>query len=203
MIGGDRGMLHEVNDQLDTIRPVTKWAQRILDPREVPEAVHEAFFQLKSGRPRPVEIEIPPETLGEEADIELLEPVNFQRPAASRESIQEAASILASAENPMIWAGGGVNLSDAGEALLKVAEHLQAPVVETSEGKGAISDRHYLSLGGLRVREDPLKDEMAKHDVMSYWPSARDWPLQRCWTAKRWCKSISMRRRSDATIRTR
>ena len=166
MIGVDRGVLHEVNDQLDTIRPVTKWAQRVLDAKDIPEAVHEAFFQLKSGRPRPVEIEIPPETLGEEDDIELLEPVNYQRPGASRESIQEAASILASSESPMIWAGGGVNLSDAGDALLKVAEHLQAPVVETAEGKGAISDRHYLSLGAMRLREDPLKDEMAKHDVI-------------------------------------
>ena len=84
-IGVDRGVLHEVNDQLDTIRPVTKWAQRILDAKDVPEVVHEAFYQLKSGRPRPVEIEIPPETLAEEADIELLEPVSHQRGAASRE----------------------------------------------------------------------------------------------------------------------
>ena len=60
-IGGDRGMLHEVNDQLDAIRPVTKWAKRIMDPAEVPDVVHEAFHNLKNGRPRPVEIEIPPE----------------------------------------------------------------------------------------------------------------------------------------------
>ena len=64
LIGADRGMLHEINDQLDTITPVTKWAHRILDPAEIPSAVHEAFHQLKTGRPRPVEIEIPPETLG-------------------------------------------------------------------------------------------------------------------------------------------
>ena len=53
LIGVDRGILHEVNDQLDTIRPVTKWAKRILDPAEIPEAVHEAFYHLKTGRPRP------------------------------------------------------------------------------------------------------------------------------------------------------
>jgi acetolactate synthase-1/2/3 large subunit len=74
LIGVDRGMLHEVNDQMDTIRPVTKWAARILKPQDVPATVQEAFRQLKTGRPRPVEIEIPPETLAEEADIELLEP---------------------------------------------------------------------------------------------------------------------------------
>ena len=147
LIGVDRGVLHEINDQIDTIRPVTKWAQRILDPRDVPEAVHEAFYQLKSGRPRPVEIEIPPETLSDEAEIELLEPVSYERPAASAESIQEGARIVANAKNPLIYAGGGVNLSGANDSLLALAEHLQAPVIETAEGKGAISDRHYLSLG--------------------------------------------------------
>src|SRR5713101_984424 len=91
LIGVDRGMLHEVNDQMDTIRPVTKWAARILQPQDVPATVHEAFRQLKTGRPRPVEIEIPPETLAEEADIELLEPANPLRPAASAEQIQTGA----------------------------------------------------------------------------------------------------------------
>ncbi len=166
MIGVDRGVLHEVNDQLDTIRPVTKWAQRILDPRDVPEAVHEAFYQLKSGRPRPVEIEIPPETLADEAEIELLEPVSgSQRRAASQDSIQEGARIIANAKNPLIYAGGGVNLAGANEALLNLAEYLQAPVIETAEGKGAISDRHYLSLGVPR-RIDPYHDYMAEHDAI-------------------------------------
>lgn len=165
LIGVDRGVLHEVNDQLDTIRPVTKWAQRILDPRDVPEAVHEAFYQLKSGRPRPVEVEIPPETLAEEADIELLEPVSYERPGASQESVREGARIIANAANPLIYAGGGVNLGDANHALLQLAEYLQAPVIETAEGKGAISDRHYLSLGVPR-RIDPYHDYMAEHDVI-------------------------------------
>ncbi|MCH8868985.1 MAG: thiamine pyrophosphate-binding protein [Chloroflexi bacterium] len=166
MIGGDRGMLHEVNDQLDTIRPVTKWAQRILDPRDVPEAVHEAFYQLKSGRPRPVEIEIPPETLAEVADVELTEPVSFQRPAAGAESIQEAVRVLAGAANPLILVGGGGNQSDAGEALIKVAERLQAPIMATAEGKGTVSDHHYLSLGTPRTRDDPFHDYMARYDVI-------------------------------------
>ena len=87
-IGVNRGVLHEVNDQLDTIRPVTKWAARVLDPAEIPAAVHEAFLQLRTGRPRPVEIEIPPETLAEESEIELLEPAQVQRSAASAESLR-------------------------------------------------------------------------------------------------------------------
>ena len=160
LIGRDRGILHEVNDQLDTIRPVTKWAKRILDPAEVPDAVHEAFHQLKTGRPRPVEIEIPPETLAEVADVELREPEEYPHPAADAEAVKTGAQIMSEAANPLIWAGGGVIYSEAQEALLRVAEYLQAPVITSAEGKGAISDRHPLALGAQRLRNDPIaKDE--------------------------------------------
>ncbi len=166
LIGVRRGILHEVDDQLDSIRPVTKWAHRVLDPAEIPGALHEAFYQLKTGRPRPVEIEIPPETLAEEADIELLEPGDYDRPAADGESIKRGARILADAANPLIWVGGGAISSHASEPLLKVAEHLQAPVVATTEGKGAISDRHYLSLGVARTPTEHQREELSRHDVI-------------------------------------
>ena len=164
-IGVDRGMLHEVNDQMDTIRPVTKWARRILKAEEVPEAVREAFLQLRSGRPRPVEIEIPPETLEEVADIDLLEPGTYRREAAADADVQRAAEALAKAKNPLIWAGGGVLSSCASEALLRVAEHLQAPVMTTHEGKGAIPDSHYLSMGSLKSRADDFRAHLVHHDV--------------------------------------
>ena len=61
LIGVERGVLHEVHDQLDTVRPITKWAHRVLDPRQVPGAVHEAFYQLNSGRPRPVGVPARPD----------------------------------------------------------------------------------------------------------------------------------------------
>ena len=163
LIGVDRGVLHEVNDQLDTIRPITKWAQRVLEPAEIPEAVHEAFRQLQTGRPRPVEIEVPPETFEEEADIELLEPGIFERTPADGDRIRRAASLISAAKKPLVYVGGGAVSSDAGEALVRVAELLQAPVICTSEGKGAISDRHYLSLGSVRFRRDLF---MADHDLV-------------------------------------
>ena len=166
LIGRDRGILHEVNDQLDTIRPVTKWAQRILDPAEVPEAVHEAFHQLKTGRPRPVEIEIPPESLAEVADVELREPEEYPHPAADAEAVRTGARIMSEAANPLIWAGGGVIYSEAQEALLRVAEHLQAPIITSAEGKGAISDRHPLALGAQRLRNDPIARDEPHFDAI-------------------------------------
>ena len=165
LIGVDRGILHEVNDQMDAIRPVTKAAYRVLNAADVPAAVHEAFRQLRTGRPRPVEIEIPPETLAEVADIDLIEPGDYRREAASDADVERAAQVLAQAKNPLIWAGGGVMSSGASEALLRVAEPLQAPVMTTHEGKGAIPDSHYLSVGSLKSRGDAFRDHLKHHDV--------------------------------------
>ena len=117
LIGSDRGMLHEVNDQLETIKPVTKWAKRILDPAEIPEAVHEAFRNLKTGRPRPVEIEVPPETLADMADVELREPEEPRKVQADRGRVEQAAKMLTEASNPLIWVGGGVISSGATQSL--------------------------------------------------------------------------------------
>jgi acetolactate synthase I/II/III large subunit len=177
LIGVERGMLHEVNDQMDTIRPVTKWAARILKPQDVPATVQEAFRQLKTGRPRPVEIEIPPETLAEEADIALLEPAlgataSAQgealplRPAASAEQIERGAEVLRHAQQLLIIAGGGVIASKASAALQTLAEFLHAPVLTTAEGKGALSDRHPLALGAMRLRQDPIVEYLAQTDVV-------------------------------------
>ncbi len=166
LIGVDRGILHEVNDQLDTIRPVTKWARRILDPAEIPDAVHEAFYHLKTGRPRPVEIEIPPETLADVADVDLREPEEYPRPSADPEAVQAGARMLQESPNPLIWAGGGVISSGAQDALRRVAEHLQAPIITTPEGKGAISERHPLALGAHRLRNDPVAREAPHFDTI-------------------------------------
>src|SRR5579863_8305123 len=64
-IGRDQGLLHDVHDQLDVVRPITKWAQRVLEAGEIAPAVREAFARRTCGRPRPVEIEIPPEALAD------------------------------------------------------------------------------------------------------------------------------------------
>src|SRR6202162_4744546 len=154
-IGKNIGLLHEVNDQLDCIAPVTKWRRRVLQVPDIPAAVREAFVQLRSGRPRPVELEMPPETMEEEGEAELLAPAEIARATASAADISRAAEILLAAKSPIIYAGGGVNLSGAHEALHAVAEYLQAGVACTAEGKGAVSDHSDLSLGAAFWRESP------------------------------------------------
>ncbi|HVB63457.1 MAG TPA: thiamine pyrophosphate-dependent enzyme [Nitrolancea sp.] len=149
-----RGMLHEVPNQLQMMASATKWAHCAMSPGEIPAMVNEAFRQLRSGRPRPVEIEVPPDVLQMTADVMLLDPVTVATAAPDHDLIEQAARALGGAKKPLIYAGGGVMLSGAWEALHELAEMLQAPVVMTPEGKGAISDRSYLAqniVGGRRL----------------------------------------------------
>jgi acetolactate synthase-1/2/3 large subunit len=165
-IGKDIGLLHEVNDQQEAIAPVTKWRRRILEIADIPAAVREAVRQLRTGRPRPVEIEMSPETMEDEGDAELLPPSEFGRPPAPAADVDKAAEMLLAAKRPVIYAGGGVLLSGASDALAAVAEYLQAGVIESAEGKGAISDHSDLSLGAALWRESPLAAHLRAADVV-------------------------------------
>ena len=167
LIGVERGMLHEIKGQMDTIKPVTKHQRLVLEAEDIPEAVHEAMEQLKTGRPRPVEIEIPPETLYDVADIELLEEGKYERSGGNPESIKNGADLIASAENPLFWAGGGVISAEASSELTAIAEFLQAPVITTGEGRGAISDRSHLSIGSFRFKNDTyFENRIDDHDLI-------------------------------------
>ena len=146
LIERGRGMLHEIPHQLEMVRSVTKWAGRAMAPGEVPGLVAEAFRQLGTGRTRPVEIEIPPDVLQAQAEVELAAVVGSpQRPGGDPELLEAAARALGEARSPLIFVGGGVISAGASEPLRELAEVLQAPVVMTSNGKGALSSRHYLA----------------------------------------------------------
>ena len=104
---------------------------------------------------------MPPEAFMEEADVALLDAADDVRVAADPHEIERAAAALVTAERPLIWAGGGAVLGNAGAQLTAVAEFLQAAVVTTRQGKGAIDDRHPLSVGTAWVnkRLQPLLDD--------------------------------------------
>jgi acetolactate synthase-1/2/3 large subunit len=165
-IGKDIGVLHEINEQLDAIKPVTKWRKRVLQVHEVPQLVHDAFEQLRTGRPRPVEIEMPPDTMEEEGDAELLPPCTAERQAAGAKEIERAAELLLAAKQPVIYAGGGVTLSDAHHALAAVAEFLQCGIATSAEGKGAVSDHSDLSLGAGIWSKSVLHQYLQSCDVV-------------------------------------
>jgi acetolactate synthase-1/2/3 large subunit len=166
-IGKKIGVLHELDNQLDALAGSTKWRRSILEVADAPRIVHEAFARLRSGRPRPVAIDMPWDTMEEEVDVTLPDGGGHPpRAAAPAVDIDRAAEILLRAERPAIYAGGGVHLSGAHEALAAVAEHLQAGVVETAEGKGAISDASDLSLGAGLFPKSPLRRYLDAADVV-------------------------------------
>ena len=146
-IGKNLGAVHEIADQPDIVRSVTKWRGQASRPREVPNAVFEAFRQMRTGRPRPVLLEMPPEAGVEQEEVQLRSPARVSRIVPSPEDLREAAQVIARSRMPLIYAGGGVARSDGEEALVRLAEATNIPVVTSSGGKGVIPDTHPLSYG--------------------------------------------------------
>ena len=142
-IGKGVGELHELPDQLATLRSMTKWAERISHPNEVAQKVHDAFRELKSGRPRPVALEMPPDIMGQTTRIEIGRVYDeAEAQVFDEDLVKDAAKALAAAKKPMIVVGGGAQ--HASEEILHLAETAQAPVVSFRNGRGVVSDAHYL-----------------------------------------------------------
>jgi acetolactate synthase-1/2/3 large subunit len=170
MITGTHHRAHDATlpdyDGLAYHRQYAKWAGRANTPGEIPGMVHEAFRQLKTGRKRPVVVEVASAALAGHGEVELLPPEKHPLPAGDAEQLAEAARILAGTRHPLIWAGGGAIQSGASLVLQALAEYLQAPVVTTRSGKGALSDRHPLSLGMAELGYRPLKEWIDRRDVI-------------------------------------
>ena len=146
-VGQDRGALHEINDQQDTIRPITKWCQRAHTVPEIAPAIQEAMRQMRHGRPRPTEVEVSPDVLAALGEVMLASPAAPEPAAPEWEPVRRAAELLRGARKPLIWAGGGVGIAGAERELVALAEALGAPVATTNEAKGVIPEDHRLALG--------------------------------------------------------
>lgn len=142
-IGSGKGHLHELPDQLATMRSIMKWAARIDHPGEAPTLVAEAFRQLGSGRPRPVALEMPWDVFGMKAPVQLLAPaLRYEQIQPDSDQLDKAAKLLRQARNPLIMVGSGAQ--HAHQEVLELAELLQAPVVSLRGGRGIVADDHYL-----------------------------------------------------------
>lgn len=144
-IGKGVGVLHEIDDQLGILRHLTKWAERINSPAEAPNLVDEAFRQMRSGRPRPVGLEVPMDVLERRMAVELDDTITPPfHPPVDYEQIETAARWLGEAHHPIIFTGGGAQ--GVSSEVTELANRLQAPVVGYRTGKGVLDGRHYLAL---------------------------------------------------------
>jgi acetolactate synthase-1/2/3 large subunit len=144
-IGRGHGMLHEIPDQFGMLKTLTKGAERIEKPQEAPAKVAEAFLRFRTGRPRPVGLEIAPDILLARAEVELTAPdtEEEEHPKLDEDAIERAAKLLEKAENPLIFVGGGAQ--GAAREVRALAARLGAPVAAYRRGKGVMDDRDPLA----------------------------------------------------------
>ncbi len=163
-LGTGEGRLHELPSQRDLARGVTAFAQTILHPRQLPEALARAMAIFAGARPRPVYLEIPVDIIALPADGMDLSPRALPgRPGPAPASIAHAVALLEGAARPLIVAGGGA--ADAAGALRRLAEKLDAPVATTINAKGVLPPEHPL-LAGENLAAPPLYDALEDADVV-------------------------------------
>ncbi len=146
-LGQGKGYGHESPDQLSGFRPVTKFARRCETVAAIPQAVRQAFFEMKSGRPGPTALEVPFDVLDGSSEVDIPETAPMETTQPDENALDRAAHLLKKAKRPVIWAGGGVITSSASSALRRLAEMLEAPVFSTTQGKGCLPEDHPLAAG--------------------------------------------------------
>lgn len=156
LIGKGTGALHEIPDQTGMLRRLTKWTGTARTAAEIPGLVARAFAELHGGRPRPVALELPPDVLAATADVPIPSVVAGSPVVPDQAEVERVAALLAGARRPLILVGGGVlaasSSTGASTALVDLAEALEAPVVVSENGRGAIDARHRLAFDALALR---------------------------------------------------
>ncbi|MGV8984691.1 MAG: 5-guanidino-2-oxopentanoate decarboxylase [Cypionkella sp.] len=163
-LGMQQGRLHELRSQQHLVSGVAAFSHTLLDPKQLPGILACAFAVFGSQRPRPVHIEIPLDVIVAEMGDGPFAPWSIPtKPGPNPSAVAQAASLLAAAKRPMIVAGGGA--VNAAAELRAMAEHLNAPVFMTINGKGILPAGHPLILSG-NLAFAALHDEMAACDVI-------------------------------------
>jgi thiamine pyrophosphate-dependent acetolactate synthase large subunit-like protein len=143
-------------DQVGVFRPITKWSERILDARRIPDLVASAFRKAMTGKPGPVYLDLPGDVLGQPVEESKLtfaprwKPA--PRPLGDPAAIKEAITLLARAERPLMIGGSGVWWSDAAAAFQRFVEATGIPFYTTPISRGTVPEDHELSFLNARVK---------------------------------------------------
>lgn len=147
---------------------ITKWAEPLTMGKALPEVMRRAFSQLRNGRGGPVLVEVPLDVFREEVPDDFVYVPSFKsRTGPDPVDVSQAASVLAKAERPVIYAGQGVHYAQAWDELKALAETWNIPVTTSLEGKSAFPEDHPLSLGsGGRAIPKPVHTFLQDADVI-------------------------------------
>ena len=150
-----KGAFQEM-DQVGVFKPITKWAERVYDPRRIPELVATAAREATNGCPGPVYLDVPGDVLYkqvEEDDVlypDAAEVARRSRPTGDPDLVKAAVELLGKAERPVVLTGSGILWSDASEALQRWVELAGIPFYTTPQGRGVVPDDHELSFPTAR-----------------------------------------------------
>jgi acetolactate synthase-1/2/3 large subunit len=141
--------LHQDADQFQIFRPFCKRVYRVDRAADLPRIVERAFHLAQSGRPGPVLVSVPMDFFSADLPVDAFsqEPAEITRPAMDPAAVSRVVKILAEAERPVIYAGGGVLSARATAELAALAEALEIPVAHSLMGKGVMHEEHALLLG--------------------------------------------------------
>ncbi len=146
---------------------ITKSAEPISMGKAVPEVMRRAFWQLRNGRGGPALVEVPLDVFREDVGDMNYVPSYKTRTGPDPEAVASVASVLASAERPVIYAGQGVHYAKAWDELKQLAEDWGIPVTTSLEGKSAFPETHPLSLGsGGRAVPETVHTFLQDADVI-------------------------------------
>lgn len=178
-----KGYFHDISDQFGIFRQVSGFSQQAVLAEEIPVAIHQAMYALRNRRPRPAIVEVAGEAFTQATAVPIPAPARRTPRSPSASDIAAATEILARAERPVIWSGGGVVASGAGAALVGLAELMGAPVLTSQAGKGGIRADHPLHVGNW-ANELPVRELLDRSDVIlavgtrfSYFPTGA-WSLR-------------------------
>src|SRR6201993_1718013 len=177
-LGKGRGHLHEMPDQLATLRSFVKWAERIEYPDVAPTMVARAFQEMMSGRRGPASLEMPWDVFTQRAEVGTAKVFDlFPTPLPDPDRIKDAAASIAASKRPMIFVGNGA--IHAREEILELAELIDAPVVAFRSGRGIVSNAHELGLTmAAAYRLWPKTDLMIGIGTRLELPSMSRWPYR-------------------------
>lgn len=140
-------------DIVGITRPCTKHSYLVKDVRDLARIIKEAFYIARSGRPGPVLVDIPKDVSSAVCEFKYPEKVHIRsyQPTyfGHMGQIKKAVKLIAASKKPVLYTGGGIVTSGASQELIKFAEKLSIPVVNTLMGLGGFPGNHKLFLGML------------------------------------------------------
>ncbi len=141
--------------------PIVKHSYLVKDSADIPRIIREAFYIAGTGRPGPVVIDIPVDVTKEDMEFDPADLPEMRLPGykptvkGHAKQIREAARVIAAAERPVIYAGGGVIISGASDELREMALYGHIPVATTLTGKGCFPEEHELAMGMVGMHGTP------------------------------------------------